>query len=158
MTSVCFRGSGSGGGSASSRTGASACTGSSCSPCWGREKRPASRITRRSFDLGPDCPAPALSVPEKSDRTPPGNRLSAVSAGQERHLLPPRVALGIAPQRGSAAFEPLRRGRRLMLGPEPRLPVANQLAQLREQLFRRRSAAPAPRSVSAARALAVPRP
>src|SRR4029453_6440204 len=53
----------------------------------------------------------------------PENRFSVVSAGQKRHLLARRVALSLAVQSDPAAFERLRRGRRLTLRPEPGLPA-----------------------------------
>src|SRR5215207_2240804 len=57
ITRAFAAGSGSGGRAISSRAGASSGGDASCSPSWGRVKRPASRISGRSFVLGPDCPA-----------------------------------------------------------------------------------------------------
>src|SRR5215207_1361851 len=57
ITRAFAAGSGSGGRAISSRAGASSGGDASCSSSWGRVKRPASRISGRSFVLGPDCPA-----------------------------------------------------------------------------------------------------
>ena len=81
--------------------GASSCGGASCSPSWGRVKRPANRITRR--------PSPwdrtvlhALSVPENPDRIVPGDQFFAAqrarSTASSRPLRPARSGSARVPR------------------------------------------------------------
>ena len=60
--------------------------GGSCSPTWGRVKSPASRITRRSFALGPDCPAHRQCAAKPGRHRCP--RLGFRRSACEQHHLP----------------------------------------------------------------------
>src|SRR5215207_8085693 len=138
ITRAFAAGSGSGGRAISSRAGASSGGDASCSPSWGRVKRPASRISGRSFVLGPDCPAQhpvcrknriahsaelSFSLLSGREASPPRLPPPPERPGSAPALLPPRPVRA----RLGAMFPPrvraLSAARAAPAAPEPVLPL-----------------------------------